>query len=154
MQIKLIQLSVFSASLFPRCVLEADGVSCGEDSFDPDEGFSSGASSSSQPSSVKRDWVITGVRPFGDPVARQRESTSADTRAVLRSLHQSHQSPPPAISLRTAESIRSPSPSAPRRFLDPHYIPPFAGAPPKTGQHVFYQVPWLYRPKRLIRTYR
>lgn len=108
-------------------------MSCGEDSFDPDEGFSSGASSSSQPSSVKRDWVITGVRPFGDPVARQRESTSADTRAALRSLHQSHQSPPPAISLRTAESSLSPSPSAARHFLDPHYIPPFTGVPPKTG---------------------
>uniref|UniRef100_A0A9J7Z0Y3 Protein FAM126B-like n=1 Tax=Cyprinus carpio carpio TaxID=630221 RepID=A0A9J7Z0Y3_CYPCA len=80
---------------------DADGVSCGEDSFDPDEGFSSGASSSSQPSSVKRDWVITGVRPFRDPG--------------------------------TAESSRSPSPSAPRRFLDPHYIPPFADAPPKTS---------------------
>uniref|UniRef100_A0A673LWR0 Protein FAM126B-like n=1 Tax=Sinocyclocheilus rhinocerous TaxID=307959 RepID=A0A673LWR0_9TELE len=83
---------------------DADGVSCGEDSFDPDEGFSSGASSSSQPSSVKQDWVITGVRPFRDPGARQREKSS-----------------------------RSPSPSAPRCFLDPHYIPPFAGAPPKTS---------------------
>ncbi|KAK9966713.1 hypothetical protein ABG768_003809 [Culter alburnus] len=112
---------------------DADGVSCGEDSFDPDEGFSSGASSSSQPSSVKRDWVITGVRPSRDPGARQRESTSADTRAALRSLHQRHQSPPPTVSLRTAESSRSPSPSAPRRFLDPHYISPFAGVPPKTS---------------------
>uniref|UniRef100_A0A8C1W1Y7 Protein FAM126B-like n=1 Tax=Cyprinus carpio TaxID=7962 RepID=A0A8C1W1Y7_CYPCA len=73
---------------------DADGMSCGEDSFDPDEGFSSGASSSSQPSSVKRDWVITGIRPSRDPGA---------------------------------------SPSAPRRFLDPHYIPPFAGVPPKTS---------------------
>lgn len=108
-------------------------MSCGEDSFDPDEGFSSGASSSSQPSSAKRDWVITGVRPFRDPGARQSESMSADTRAALRSIHQRHQSPPPAISLRTAESSRSPSPSAPRRFLDPHYIPHFAGAPPKTS---------------------
>ncbi|ROI16237.1 Protein FAM126B [Anabarilius grahami] len=112
---------------------DADGVSCGEDSFDPDEGFSSGASSSSQPSSVKRDWVITGIRPSRDPGARQRESTSADTRAALRSLHQRHQSPPPTVSLRTAESSRSPSPSAPRRFLDPHYISPFAGVPPKTS---------------------
>ncbi|XP_055040410.2 hyccin 2 isoform X3 [Misgurnus anguillicaudatus] len=112
---------------------DTDGVSCGEDSFDPDEGFSSGASSSSQPSSVKRDWVITGVRPSRDPGARQRESTSADTRAALRRLHQRHQSPPPAVSLRAAESSRSPSPSVPRRFLDPHYIPPFAGPPPKTS---------------------
>ncbi|XP_016404191.1 protein FAM126B-like isoform X1 [Sinocyclocheilus rhinocerous] len=110
---------------------DADGMSCGEDSFDPDEGFSSGASSSSQPSSVKRDWVITGIRPSRDPGARKRESTSADTRAALRSLHQRHQSPPPAISLRTTGS--SPSPSAPRCFLDPHYIPPFAGVPPKTS---------------------
>ncbi|TRY85988.1 hypothetical protein DNTS_032778, partial [Danionella cerebrum] len=112
---------------------DADGVSCGEDSFDPDEGFSSGASSSSQPSSVKRDWVITGVRPSREPGARLRESSSAETRAALRSLHQRHQSPPPAVSLRTTESSRSPSPSAPRRFLDPHYIPPFAAAPPKTS---------------------
>uniref|UniRef100_A0A672MLS4 Protein FAM126B-like n=1 Tax=Sinocyclocheilus grahami TaxID=75366 RepID=A0A672MLS4_SINGR len=89
---------------------DADGMSCGEDSFDPDEGFSSGASSSSQPSSVKRDWVITGIRPSRDPGARKRESTSADTRAALRSLHQRHQ-----------------------RFLDPHYIPPFAGVAPKTS---------------------
>uniref|UniRef100_A0A8C2PXH9 Uncharacterized protein n=1 Tax=Cyprinus carpio TaxID=7962 RepID=A0A8C2PXH9_CYPCA len=80
---------------------DADGMSCGEDSFDPDEGFSSGASSSSQPSSVKRDWVITGIRPSRDPGA---------------SLH-----------------TTGPSPSAPRRFLDPHYIPPFSGVPPKTS---------------------
>ncbi|XP_059385663.1 hyccin 2-like isoform X1 [Carassius carassius] len=110
---------------------DADGMICGEDSFDPDEGFSSGASSSSQPSSVKRDWVIMGIRPSRDPGARQRESTSADTRATLRSLQQRHQSPPPAISLQTTGS--SPSPSAPRRYLDPHYIPPFAGVPPKTS---------------------
>lgn len=108
-------------------------MSCGEDSFDPDEGFSSGASSSSQPSSVKRDWVTTGIRPSRDLGARQRESTSADTRAALRSLHQRHQSPPPAVSLCTAVGSRSPSPSVPRRFLDPHYIPPFAGPPPKTA---------------------
>nr|XP_055040405.1 hyccin 2 isoform X1 [Misgurnus anguillicaudatus]XP_055040407.1 hyccin 2 isoform X1 [Misgurnus anguillicaudatus]XP_055040408.1 hyccin 2 isoform X1 [Misgurnus anguillicaudatus] len=114
-------------------IYDTDGVSCGEDSFDPDEGFSSGASSSSQPSSVKRDWVVSGVRPSRDPGARQRESTSADTRAALRRLHQRHQSPPPAVSLRAAESSRSPSPSVPRRFLDPHYIPPFAGPPPKTS---------------------
>ncbi|KTF71517.1 hypothetical protein cypCar_00037028, partial [Cyprinus carpio] len=128
------QLDLHAQPLLVKVICyNADGVSCGEDSFDPDEGFSSGASSSSQPSSVKRDWVITGVRPFRDPGARQRESTSADTRAALRSLHQRHQSPPPAISLQTAESSRSPSPSAPRRFLDPHYIPPFADAPPKTS---------------------
>ncbi|XP_051966825.1 protein FAM126B-like isoform X4 [Xyrauchen texanus] len=112
---------------------DADGVSCGEDSFDPDEGFSSEASSSSQPSSVKRDWIATGVRPSRDPGARQSKSTPDETRAALRSLHQRHQSPRPAVSLRTAESSRSPSPSAPRRFLDPHYIPPFACPPPKTG---------------------
>ncbi|XP_051532124.1 protein FAM126B-like isoform X1 [Myxocyprinus asiaticus] len=112
---------------------DADGVSCGEDSFDPDEGFSSGASSSSQPSSVKRDWIITGVRPSRDPGARQSKSTPDETRAALRSLHQRHQSPRPAVSLHTVESSRSPSPCAPRRFLDPHYIPPFACPPPKTG---------------------
>ncbi|XP_049321717.1 protein FAM126B isoform X2 [Astyanax mexicanus] len=111
---------------------DADGVSCGEDSFDPDEGFSSGASSSSQPSSVKRDWAA-GVRASRDPAGRNRESSSADTRAALRRLHQRHQSPPPAVNLRTAESSRSPSPSTTRRFLDPHYIPPFTGPPPRTG---------------------
>uniref|UniRef100_A0A3B1J073 Family with sequence similarity 126 member B n=1 Tax=Astyanax mexicanus TaxID=7994 RepID=A0A3B1J073_ASTMX len=111
---------------------DADGVSCGEDSFDPDEGFSSGASSSSQPSSVKRDWAA-GARASRDPAGRNRESSSADTRAALRRLHQRHQSPPPAVNLRTAESSRSPSPSTTRRFLDPHYIPPFTGPPPRTG---------------------
>ncbi|KAL7867366.1 hypothetical protein AOLI_G00151800 [Acnodon oligacanthus] len=111
---------------------DADGVSCGEDSFDPDEGFSSGASSSSQPSSVKRDWGA-GARGSRDPTARHRENSAADTRAALRRLHQRHQSPPPAITLHTAESSRSPSPSTTRRFLDPHYIPPFAGPPPRTG---------------------
>ncbi|XP_017554966.1 protein FAM126B isoform X1 [Pygocentrus nattereri] len=111
---------------------DADGVSCGEDSFDPDEGFSSGASSSSQPSSVKRDWTA-GARGSRDPTVRHRENAAADTRAALRRLHQRHQSPPPAITLHTAESSRSPSPSTTRRFLDPHYIPPFAGPPPRTG---------------------
>ncbi|XP_053369320.1 hyccin 2 isoform X2 [Clarias gariepinus] len=114
---------------------EADGGSCGEDSFDPDEGFSSGASSSSQPSSMKRGRV-PGVRLSRDPVVWQRESTSVETRAVscMRN-HQHHQSPPPAITLRTAESSRSPSPSPSmaRRFLDPHYLPPFAGPPPRTA---------------------
>ncbi|KAG7327733.1 hypothetical protein KOW79_009339 [Hemibagrus wyckioides] len=111
---------------------EADGGSCGEDSFDPDEGFSSGASSSSQPSSMKRGRVA-GVRLSRDPAVWQRESTSAETRAALCTRHRHHQSPPPAITLRTAESSRSPSPSMARRFLDPHYLPPFAGPPARTA---------------------
>ncbi|XP_060796591.1 hyccin 2 [Neoarius graeffei] len=107
---------------------EADGGSCGEDSFDPDEGFSSGASSSSQPSSMKRDRVA-GVRLSRDPAVNM----SFETRAALWTRHQHHQSPPPAITLRTAESSRSPSPSMARRFLDPHYLPPFVGPPARTA---------------------
>ncbi|XP_027027227.1 protein FAM126B isoform X3 [Tachysurus fulvidraco] len=111
---------------------EADGMSCGEDSFDPDEGFSSGASSSSQPSSMKRDRVA-GVYLSRDPAVWQRESTSAETRAALCRHHRHHHSPPPAITLCTAENSRSPSPSMARRFLDPHYLPPFAGPPARTA---------------------
>lgn len=121
--------------LLPICAPEADGGSCFEDSFDPDEGFSSGASSSSQPSSMKRDRVA-GVRLSRDPAVWQRESTSnVETRAAScnRHRHRHHQSPPPAIMLRTAESSRSPSPSMTRRFLDPHYLPPFTGPPARTA---------------------
>lgn len=118
--------------LFLVCDPEADGGSCGEDSFDPDEGFSSGASSSSQPSSMKRDRAA-GVRHSRDPAVWQRESMCVETRSALCTRHQYHQSPPPAIMLRTAESSRSPSPSMTRRFLDPHYLPPFAGPPARTA---------------------
>lgn len=116
----------------PVYTTEADGMSCGEDSFDPDEGFSSGASSSSQPSSMKRDR-LAGVYLSRDPAVWQRESTSAETRAALCRRHRHHHSPPPAITLCTAENSRSPSPSMARRFLDPHYLPPFAGPPARTA---------------------
>ncbi|KAK1806095.1 hypothetical protein P4O66_012805 [Electrophorus voltai] len=111
---------------------DADGLSCGEDSFDPDEGFSSGASSCSQPSSMKRDRAAGG-RPRWELAARPRGSAVANARAALHQIHQRYQSPPPAITLRTAESSPSPSPSAARRFLDPHRVPAFAGPLPRTG---------------------
>ncbi|KAI5626590.1 protein FAM126B [Silurus asotus] len=115
---------------------EADGGSCGEDSFDPDEGFSSGASSSSQPSSMKRGRVA-GRRQSRDPAVWQKENTSDEIRADLCTRHQHHhhhhRSPPPAITLHTAESSRSPSPSMARRFLDPHYLPPFTRPPARTA---------------------
>ncbi|XP_035379004.1 protein FAM126B [Electrophorus electricus] len=111
---------------------DADGLSCGEDSFDPDEGFSSGASSCSQPSSMKRDRAAGG-RPRWELAARPRGSAVANARAALRQVHQRRQSPPLAITLRTAESSPSPSPSTARRFLDPHRVPAFAGPLPRTG---------------------
>ncbi|XP_030628406.1 protein FAM126B [Chanos chanos] len=106
---------------------DADGVSCGEDSFDPDEGFSSGASSSSQPS-VRRDGV-SRVSRDREPAVRQKDRSSADTRAALRQLHQRHHSPPPVITLHSADI----SPTVARRFLGPHYNPPFGAPPPRTG---------------------
>ncbi|XP_062869133.1 hyccin 2 [Trichomycterus rosablanca] len=110
---------------------DADGGSCGEDSFDPDEGFSSGASSSSQPSSMKRERA-TRTRLSQDPVAWVKD-TSIKTRAALRKLQEPHHSPPPAITLCTADTGSSLSPSSARSFLDPHYLPPFAGPPARTA---------------------
>lgn len=66
------------------------------------------------------------VRSTQDPAARQREAG-----AVICMRH--HQSPPPAITLCTTESSRSPSPRMARRFPDPHYLPPFAGPPARTA---------------------
>uniref|UniRef100_A0AAY4BZ28 Protein FAM126B-like n=1 Tax=Denticeps clupeoides TaxID=299321 RepID=A0AAY4BZ28_9TELE len=113
-----------------RLCTDADGVS-GEDSFDPDEGFSSGASSSSQPS-VKKDVTSCsgGSRPSREregPSARLRD-IAADTRAALRRFHQRHQSPPPAVA-RSPDPSRSP----PKRFLVPYYSPPFGAPLPRTA---------------------
>uniref|UniRef100_A0AAY4BYX6 Protein FAM126B-like n=1 Tax=Denticeps clupeoides TaxID=299321 RepID=A0AAY4BYX6_9TELE len=98
---------------------DADGVS-GEDSFDPDEGFSSGASSSSQPS-VKKDVTSCsgGSRP-----SREREGPSAR----LRDIAADTRSPPPAVA-RSPDPSRSP----PKRFLVPYYSPPFGAPLPRTA---------------------
>ncbi|XP_075896509.1 hyccin 2 isoform X3 [Nelusetta ayraudi] len=111
---------------------EADGMSGGEDSFninDPDEGFSSGASNSSQPSGTKTG----GVGPRGGSLnsssssikkaitarlsrdkekerererekererEREREAESAaDQQSSARRRHQRQQSPPASINL-------------------------------------------------------
>ncbi|XP_031414561.1 protein FAM126B isoform X2 [Clupea harengus] len=105
---------------------DADGVSGGEDSFDPDEGFSSGASSSSQPS-VKKDAAGATPRPSREregPTGRLRD-LAADTRAALRRLHQRHQSPPPLALAPILHSPRTPEPSPPQQYLDPRYVPAF-----------------------------
>lgn len=109
---------------------EADGMSGGEDSFninDPDEGFSSGASNSSQPSGTKTG----GVGPRGGSLnsssssikkaitarlsrdkekerekerererEREREAeSSTDQQSSARRRHQRQQSPPASINL-------------------------------------------------------
>uniref|UniRef100_A0A8C4GSZ6 Protein FAM126B n=1 Tax=Dicentrarchus labrax TaxID=13489 RepID=A0A8C4GSZ6_DICLA len=74
---------------------DADGMSGGEDSFninDPDEGFSSGASNSSQPSGTKAGG---GVGPRGGSLNK----LSADHQAAMRRHHQRQQSPPASINL-------------------------------------------------------
>ncbi|XP_076158746.1 hyccin 2 isoform X1 [Alosa pseudoharengus] len=134
------QTAVTAASIrrlrWKREGTDADGVSGGEDSFDPDEGFSSGASSSSQPS-VKKDAAGATPRPPREregPTGRLRDLAS-DTRAALRRFHQRHQSPPPpsptkapATSSPHAHSPRTPEPSPTQRYLDPRYVMQF-GAP-------------------------
>uniref|UniRef100_A0A3Q3E6Y3 Hyccin PI4KA lipid kinase complex subunit 2 n=1 Tax=Labrus bergylta TaxID=56723 RepID=A0A3Q3E6Y3_9LABR len=84
---------------------DADGMSGGEDSFninDPDEGFSSGASNSSQPSGTKQG---SGVGPRGgslnkrDREAEKQADLSSDLQAVVRRHHQRKQSPPASIML-------------------------------------------------------
>uniref|UniRef100_A0A8C9V1R5 Hyccin PI4KA lipid kinase complex subunit 2 n=1 Tax=Scleropages formosus TaxID=113540 RepID=A0A8C9V1R5_SCLFO len=77
---------------------DADGVSGGEESFnlnDPDEGFSSGASNSSQPSGTK---LSTGVGSTGP-----RSSSLKKGVVVLRRHQQRQPSPPPAIALDAIE---------------------------------------------------
>uniref|UniRef100_A0A3Q1BWS3 Family with sequence similarity 126 member B n=1 Tax=Amphiprion ocellaris TaxID=80972 RepID=A0A3Q1BWS3_AMPOC len=72
---------------------DADGMSGGEDSFninDPDEGFSSGASNSSQPSGTKAGG---GVGPRGGSL------NSTDHQTAVKRHHQRQQSPPASITL-------------------------------------------------------
>ncbi|XP_064183635.1 hyccin 2 isoform X1 [Anguilla rostrata] len=85
---------------------DADGMSGEDESFtlnDPDEGFSSGASSSSQPSGTKPGPGV-GVRVEAPGVGprsgsgRKHRDPSADPQAVLRRQQQRRQSPPPALS--------------------------------------------------------
>ncbi|KAM9347246.1 hyccin 2 [Symphorus nematophorus] len=119
-----------SSSIIPPITFEdADGMSGGEDSFnvnDPDEGFSSGASNSSQPSGTK---VGSGVGPRGGSLnsssssikkaitarlsrdkekerekererEREREADlSADHQVTVRKHHQRQQLPPASINL-------------------------------------------------------
>ncbi|KAM9804652.1 hyccin 2 [Neosynchiropus ocellatus] len=120
------QHSSSSSSVIPPITLEdADGMSAGEDSFninDPDEGFSSGASNSSQPSGTKAGG---GVGPRGGSlnsssssikkaitsrlsrererekereVAKQAELPS-DHQPAVRKHQQRKQSPPVSINL-------------------------------------------------------
>lgn len=107
--------------------LDADGMSGGEDSFnvnDPDEGFSSGASNSSQPSgtkaggsvgprggslnssssSIKKAITARLSRDKEKEREREREAEKqaellADHQAVVRRHHQRQQSPPASINL-------------------------------------------------------
>uniref|UniRef100_A0A671Z4C0 Hyccin PI4KA lipid kinase complex subunit 2 n=1 Tax=Sparus aurata TaxID=8175 RepID=A0A671Z4C0_SPAAU len=75
---------------------DADGMSGGEDSFnvnDPDEGFSSGASNSSQPSGTKTGG---GVGQRGGSL---NSSSSTDHQVPMRRHHQRQQSPPASINL-------------------------------------------------------
>ncbi|MEQ2209698.1 hypothetical protein XENOCAPTIV_002769 [Xenoophorus captivus] len=108
------------------CYLYADGMSGGEDSFninDPDEGFSSGASNSSQPSgtktggsvgqrggslnssssSIKKAITARLSRDKEKERVREREAEKQelclDQQAAGTRLRQRHQSPPGSIKL-------------------------------------------------------
>ncbi|XP_077435628.1 hyccin 2 isoform X2 [Vanacampus margaritifer] len=110
-----------SSSIIPPITLEdADGMSAGEDSFnanDPDEGFSSGASNSSQPcgtrasggggpktsslssggSSIKK--AITARLSRDKERDRPETTKQADTTAEVKRQQQRKQSPPASIQL-------------------------------------------------------
>ncbi|XP_029980036.1 protein FAM126B isoform X2 [Sphaeramia orbicularis] len=118
-----------SSSIIPPITLEdADGMSGGEDSFnvnDPDEGFSSGASNSSQPSgtkagsgsvgprggslnssssSIKKAITARLSREKDKEREREREAgkqaeLAAEHQAAVRRHHQRRQSPPASIDL-------------------------------------------------------
>ncbi|XP_076602225.1 hyccin 2 isoform X1 [Chaetodon auriga] len=119
-----------SSSIIPPITFEdADGMSGGEDSFnvnDPDEGFSSGASNSSQPSGTKTGGgmgprsgslnsssssikkAITARLSRDKEREREREKEKerereavllADHQAPVRKHHQRQQSPPASIDL-------------------------------------------------------
>uniref|UniRef100_A0A7N8Y687 Family with sequence similarity 126 member B n=1 Tax=Mastacembelus armatus TaxID=205130 RepID=A0A7N8Y687_9TELE len=86
---------------------DADGMSGGEDSFninEPDEGFSSGASNSSQPSGTKVGGSM-GQRggslnsSSSKKAAEKQAELSADHQVVVRRHHQRQQSPPASITL-------------------------------------------------------
>ncbi|XP_061081606.1 hyccin 2-like isoform X1 [Conger conger] len=99
---------------------DADGMSGGEDSFnlnDPDEGFSSGASNSSQrggsrggagaaqrSAGLKKGLVARLSRDREAGLPKHSKELPADPQAVLRRHHQRQQSPPPpAITLDAIE---------------------------------------------------
>ncbi|XP_061547562.1 hyccin 2-like isoform X1 [Phycodurus eques] len=110
-----------SSSVIPPITLEdADGMSGGEDSFnanDPDEGFSSGASNSSQPcgtravgggqrasslsssggSSIKK--AITARLSRDKERDRPEAAKQADASVEVKRQHQRNQSPPASIQL-------------------------------------------------------
>ncbi|XP_030284244.1 protein FAM126B isoform X2 [Sparus aurata] len=111
-----------SSSIIPPITFEdADGMSGGEDSFnvnDPDEGFSSGASNSSQPSGTKTGGgvgqrggslnsssssikkAITARLSRDKEKEREKEADlSADHQVPMRRHHQRQQSPPASINL-------------------------------------------------------
>ncbi|KAJ8352373.1 hypothetical protein SKAU_G00238490 [Synaphobranchus kaupii] len=108
-------------SVPPVAPEDADGMSVEDESFtlnDPDEGFSSGASSSSQPSGTKPGAGAVGASQRSSSLKkavvgrlsreREREAApgkhrdlSADPKVVLRRQHR--QSPPPAITLDAIE---------------------------------------------------
>ncbi|XP_030284245.1 protein FAM126B isoform X3 [Sparus aurata] len=107
--------------LHKKELLDADGMSGGEDSFnvnDPDEGFSSGASNSSQPSGTKTGGgvgqrggslnsssssikkAITARLSRDKEKEREKEADlSADHQVPMRRHHQRQQSPPASINL-------------------------------------------------------
>ncbi|XP_061142318.1 hyccin 2-like isoform X2 [Syngnathus typhle] len=108
-----------TSSVIPPITLEADGMSGGEDSFnanDPDEGFSSGASNSSQPCGTRAGG---GLRPGSQSsggssikkaitarLSRDKErdkpeaAKHADASAAeVKRQHQRKQSPPASIRL-------------------------------------------------------
>ncbi|XP_076858657.1 hyccin 2-like isoform X1 [Brachyhypopomus gauderio] len=105
---------------------DADGMSGGEESFtlnDPDEGFSSGASSSSQPSGSSGPGVVVGFRAGGQkgsrksvgsrasrekeresPADRHRKELAVEVQPAPRRAQPARpRSPPPAITLDAIE---------------------------------------------------
>ncbi|XP_047011814.1 hyccin 2 isoform X3 [Ictalurus punctatus] len=93
---------------------DADGMSAGEESFnlnDPDEGFSSGASNSSQPSTGRpagsgggRASTQKSSKKSGSSRAHREKERDASAEKHKEPQHpQRAQSPPPAITLDTIE---------------------------------------------------
>lgn len=126
--VELFKLAHCSVSFMPLlCVhlfvraqcLEADGMSGGEDSFnvnDPDEGFSSGASNSSQPSGTKAGGslgqrggslnssssikkAITARLSRERDREKEADKQGGDHQAAVKRYHQKKQSPPASINL-------------------------------------------------------